>query len=393
MKDIRLLIEDYKEYVRNLRREFHQHPELSNQEFQTTQRIAKELDALGVEYQIDTNRNTGLVGVIKGDKPGKTVALRADIDALPVEERTGLDFASQNPGAMHACGHDGHMAILLGAARMLMDNRDQLEGTVYLVFQPAEETGMGAPDMLAFGDWYQKTDTVFGGHVWSGLDAGLVSVEAGPRMASSDVFTIHVQGKQAHGAQPQTGVDALVVAAAMVMNLQTIISRNISALDSAVLTIGSIQCGTEWNIVNGEATMKGTVRSFDKAKRDEIIDHMQRIVEHTALAYGATASLEYKKCVPPTINEEASSALAERVVVDVLGEAHLTKFQKVMAGEDFANFLEGKPGCFAFFGVRNPACNAVYDHHNNHFNMDDSVLSAASAVYAQYAITWLKEHK
>ena len=393
MKDIKVLIEDYKDYVRNLRRDFHQHPELSNKEFETTKRIAKELDVLGIEYQLDTNRHTGLVGIIKGNKPGKTVALRADIDGLPVEERTGLDFASKNPGTMHACGHDGHMAILLGAARMLMDNRDQLEGTVYLVFQPAEETGLGAPDMLAFGDWYQKTDTVFGGHVWSGLDAGLVSVEAGPRMASSDVFDIHIQGKQAHGAQPQTGVDALVVAAAMVMNLQTIVSRNISALDSAVLTIGSIQSGSEWNIVNGEATMKGTVRTFDKAKRDEIIEHRKRIVEHTALAYGATARLDYKKCVPPTINEETSSALAERVVVETLGADKLVKMQKVMAGEDFANFLEGKPGCFAFIGVRNPDCGALYDHHNNKFNMDDSVLSAASAVYAQYAIQWLREHK
>lgn len=392
MNDVKTLIEPYKEYVRNLRREFHKHPELSNKEFETTKRIARELDALGVSYELDTKRNTGLVGIIKGHKPGKAIALRADIDALPVEERTGLDFQSQNPGIMHACGHDGHIAILLGAAKMLQENLDQLEGTVYLVFQPAEETGAGAPDMLAFGDWYEKTDAVFGGHVWSGLEAGLISVEAGPRFASSDIFTIHIQGKQAHGAQPQTGVDALVVAAAMVMNLQTIISRNISALDSAVLTIGNIQCGTEWNIVNGEATMGGTVRSFDKAKRDEIIKDMERIVEHTALAFGAKATLQYEKRVPPTVNEEKSSALAERVVVDVLGKEHLTKFQKVMAGEDFANFLEGKPGCFAFIGVRNPAYDAVHDHHNNHFNMDDSVLSAASAVYAQYAIQWLKEN-
>ena len=393
MKDVKSLIEPYKEYVQLLRREFHEHPELSNREFETTKRIARELDVLGVEYELDTARNVGLVGIIKGDKPGKTIALRADIDALPVEERTNLPFKSKNEGVMHACGHDGHMAILLGAAKMLMENRDQLEGTVYLVFQPAEETGAGAPDMIAFSDWYEKTDAIFGGHVWSALDAGLISVEEGPRFAGSDIFTIKIQGKQAHGAQPQMGVDALVVAAAMVMNLQTIISRNISALDSAVLTIGNIKSGTEWNIVNGEATMGGTVRYFDKADRDFIVDRMKAIVEHTALAYGATAELIYEKRVPPTINETQSSGLAERVVVDVLGKEHLSPFQKVMAGEDFANYLEGKPGCFAFIGVRNPECDAVYDHHNNKFNMDDSVLSAASAVYAQYAIQWLKENK
>lgn len=389
---VKELIEPYKEYVQSLRREFHAYPELSNVEFETTQRIARELDALGVEYELDRRRNTGLVGIIRGKLPGKTIALRADIDALPVEERSSVDFSSKNPGCMHACGHDGHMAILLGAARMLKEVEDQIAGTVYLVFQPGEETGAGAPDMIAFGDWFEKTDAIFGGHVWVDLPAGLVSVEAGERMAASDLFTIHIQGKQAHGAQPQEGVDALVVAAAMVMNLQTIISRNTSALDSAVVTIGNIKSGTEWNIVNGEASLGGTVRYFNKDQETKIIAAMERIVKHTALAYGAEARLEYTKRVPPTINDPASSALAERVVVDTLGADKLSTMRKVMAGEDFANYLEKKPGCFAFFGIRNPEVNAIYDHHNNKFNMDDSVLSAASAVYAQYAIQWLKEH-
>lgn len=387
------LIEQYKSYVQDWRRYFHKHPELSNEEFETTKTLAKELEAMGVEVQVDTDRGTGLIGIIRGDKTGKAIALRADIDALPVQEHNTFDFKSDVDGKMHACGHDGHMAILLGAAKMLMSMKDRIEGTVYLAFQPAEETGAGAPDFIKFSDWYEKIDAIFGGHVWIDLPAGFISVEEGPRMAASSIFNIKVTGKQGHGAQPHQAVDAVVVASAIVLNLQSVVSRNISALDSVVVTIGNIHSGTEWNVIPGEATMGGTVRFFDPNQEDYIVDSMRRIVEHTAAAYGATAELHYEKRVPPTINDPTSSELAERVVIDTLGADKLSKMRKVMPGEDFAWYLQDKPGCFAFIGIQNPDVEATYDHHNNRFTMDDSVLSAASAVYAEYAIAWLQENK
>ncbi|MCI5708821.1 M20/M25/M40 family metallo-hydrolase, partial [Veillonella caviae] len=196
-----------------------------------------------------------------------------------------------------------------------------------------------------------------------------------------------------HGAQPHQAVDAVVVASAIVLNLQTVVSRNVSALDSVVVTIGNIHSGTEWNVIPGEATMGGTVRFFDPHQEEYIVDSIRRIVEYTAAAYGATAELHYEKRVPPTINDPTSSELAERVVIDTLGADKLSKMRKVMPGEDFAWYLQEKPGCFAFIGIQNPDVEAIYDHHNNRFTMDDSVLSAASAVYAEYAIAWLQENK
>lgn len=389
----RELIETYQSYVQDWRRHFHKYPELSNEEFETTKTLAKELESMGVEVQMDTERGTGLIGIIRGDKTGKAIALRADIDALPVVEHNTFDFKSTVEGKMHACGHDGHMAILLGAAKMLMDMKDRIEGSVYLVFQPAEETGGGAQNFINFGNWFNEIDAIFGGHVWIDLPAGLVSVEEGPRMAASSLFNINVKGKQGHGAQPHQAIDAVVVASAIVLNLQTVVSRNISALDSVVVTVGNIHSGTEWNVIPGEATMGGTVRFFDPTQEEHIVASIRRIVEHTAAAYGATAEFIYENRVPPTINDAASSALAERVVIDTLGIHKLSKMRKVMPGEDFAWYLREKPGCFAFIGIQNPEIDAVYDHHNNRFTMDDSILSAASAVYAEYAIQWLLENK
>ena len=247
------LIEQYKGYVQNWRRYFHKHPELSNEEFETTKTLAKELESMGVEVHVDTERGIGLIGIIHGAKHGKAIALRADIDALPVHEHNAVDYKSEVEGKMHACGHDGHMAILLGAAKMLMSMKDRIEGDVYLAFQPAEETGAGAPDFIKFGDWYDKVDAIFGGHVWIDLSAGLMSVEEGPRMAASSQITINVKGKQGHGAQPHQAIDAIVVASAIVMNLQTVVSRNVSALDSVVVTIGNIHSGSEWNVIPGRA--------------------------------------------------------------------------------------------------------------------------------------------
>lgn len=254
------LMERYNDDIIRLRREFHQHPELSFEETETTRRIASVLDEWGIPYQINEEKHTGLVARISGAHPGKAVALRADIDALPVTEKTGLPFASEVPGRMHACGHDNHIAMLLGAARMLLDIRDQIYGDVYLVFQPAEEAGKGAVYMKKFGDWFAKIGAIFGAHIWSSVPAGTVAIRTGPFMAAADKFTIRIHGVQSHGSQPWSGVDAIVVGSAIVTNLQSIVSRQLYAIDPVVVTVGKFQGGDRWNIVSGEAVLEGTTR-------------------------------------------------------------------------------------------------------------------------------------
>lgn len=384
------LILKYKEYVRQLRREFHQYPELSMEEQATTKRIAAKLDELQIPYTINPEKNTGLIAVIQGNHPGKAVALRADIDALPVTETTGLPFASKYLGKMHACGHDTHIAMLLGAARMLVDLKDELYGTVYLDFQPAEELGIGATYMMRFGRWFEEIGAIFGGHIWPDIPAGTIGVRNGPFMAATDKFTIAIQGKQSHGSQPQAGIDAVVVASALVMQLQTLVSRQFGAVQPVVVTVGTIQGGDRWNIVGGKAVLEGTTRYFERSIRQEIEEKMRRMVEATAAAYGATAELRYEAIVPPTINDVTCMNMVRQAVAEVLGEDKVVEHDLVMGGEDFASYQEKKPGAFMLVGTYNPACNAIYSNHSNNFTADENILSSGSAVYAQTAIDWLK---
>ena len=391
--EMKELVTKYRDYVRDIRREFHQCPELSMKEVETTKLIAKKLDEMGIPYEIDTEKNTGLVGIIQGAHEGKAVALRADIDALPVTEATGLPFASKNVGKMHACGHDNHMAMLLGAAKMLLDMKDEIYGTVYLVFQPAEETGEGAPYMMRFGDWFSKVSAIFGGHIWADAPAGTISARSGAFMAATDKFTIKIHGKQSHGSQPQAGIDAVVVGSAMVMNLQTLVSRQFGAVDPVVVTVGTFKGGDRWNIVGGEAYLDGTTRYFDKKIGKELKEKMERIVKSTAEAYGATAELEYTYIVPQTVNDAACTDIVKQAVTEVLGSDALYDHDLVMGGEDFSFYQEKKPGSFMLVGTYNPECNAVYPNHSNYFTSDESILSGGAGVYAQTAIDWLKDNK
>lgn len=390
---IKQAVKTHGEEIRQWRRQFHQYPELSFQEKNTTMQIAKELDAMGIPYKIDEEKQTGLVAKIQGDHPGKTVALRADIDALPVQEQNDVPFKSKNEGCMHACGHDGHMAILLGAARILSEMKDQIYGTVYLVFQPAEETGKGAPYMMRFGDWYKSIDTIFGGHIWIDVPAGKVSVEPGERMAAADEFVIYVHGRAGHGSQPQQTVDATVIASAIVLNLQTVVSRRFSPLDSVVLTIGTMQSGTRFNIISGEAVLRGTTRYFRKEMGKDIKAAMEQIITNTAEAYGGSAELDYFVMVPPVINDESCSRIAEDAVRKIMGDDAVTTLEKTTGGEDFSYYLEDKPGCFALIGINNPEVDAVHSHHSNNFTIDESALPQGAGVYAMYAVDWLKQHQ
>lgn len=388
--NVKDLKDKYEDYVVEMRRYFHQYPELSFQEFETTKKICEELDKMGIEYEVPTEQpQTGVIGVIKGGKPGKTVALRADIDALNVTEMNDVEYKSKNVGKMHACGHDNHMAMLLTAAKMLKEVQNDLCGKVYLIFQPAEEVGTGAKYMMRQGTWFEETDNIYGSHIWSGCPAGKISIEAGERMAAADMFKIKIKGKSGHGSLPNETVDAVVVGAAVVNALQQLVSRNYSPLDSVTVTIGSFHSGNRFNIIAGEAEMEGTNRYFSREIGKHIQDDMRRVIKGVCDAYGATYELEYTYVVVPTINDEKSSEIAAKAIEKFAGADAIGKMQKTTGGEDFSFYLEKKPGCFGFVGCRNPEVGADYPHHNERFNVDESVLINGAATYAQYAIDFL----
>ena len=387
--DIRELGKKYKDYVIEMRREFHMYPESSFEEFRTSKRVKEELDKLGIPYE--ELAGTGVLATIVGDNLGKTVALRADMDALEIQETNDIPYKSKNDGKMHACGHDGHTSMLLGAAKMFMDIKDEISGTIKLIFQPAEEVAGGAKMMIAESNFMDSVDSVFGIHLWSDVETGKVSVEEGPRMAAADFFDIKITGKAGHGSMPHQTVDAVVVGASVVMNLQSFVSREMNPLDSVVLTIGSFNAGTRFNIIAGEAILSGTSRCFSPEIRAEFPKAIERISKSTAESYRATAELNYTHGTPPTINEKESSAIAEAAVEKILGEDGNIKFEKTTGGEDFAFFLEKSPGAFAFVGMRNEEKGANYPHHHDKFNMDEDALEIGSMLYVQYAIDFLNK--
>lgn len=381
--------EKYRDYVIGARRHLHAHPETSLEEVLTTAYLMRELDAMGIPYI--KGEPTGLVATIKGKKPGKTVALRSDMDALNILEKNEVSYKSQVDGKMHACGHDGHTAILLGAARILKDQMEELPGTVHLIFQPAEETGHGAKILINTGTWYEETDNIFGAHLWSYLPTGKISLEPGQRMAATDRFQIKIQGLSGHGSMPHQTVDAVVVASAMVMNFQTIVSREYSPMEPLVVSVGSIHSGTAFNIISGEAVLEGTIRYFSKDIGKTIESSMRRIMESTADLYGASAEMIYTYNLPPVVNDEASSALAYEAASRILGEENIVLQEKTTGREDFAFYLEHKPGCFVFIGSGNHEKGTDFAHHNDHFDLDEDVLLHGSALYAEYAISFLKK--
>lgn len=379
----------YKDYVIQMRRELHMNPESSWEEFRTSQRVKEELDKMGIPYI--SVAGTGVLATIEGKEKGKTVALRADMDALEVTETNDVPYKSQNPGKMHACGHDGHTAMLLGAAKIFSEIKDELKGTVKLIFQPAEEVAAGAKKMIAESDFMDTVDSVFGIHLWSGVPVGKVSVESGPRMASADLFKIKVTGKAGHGSMPHQTVDSVVVASAIVMNLQSMVSREFSPLESVVVSVGSLHSGTRFNVIAGDAVLDGTTRCFNPEIRAELPGIIERIAKHTAAAYKAEATLEYTNGTPPTINDEDCSKTATESVEKILGKEGVQLMEKTTGGEDFAFFLEKAPGAIAFVGVRNEDIGACYAHHHDKFNIDEDGLEVGTALYVQYAVDFLNK--
>ena len=384
-------IKKHTEAMIAFRRDLHSHPELPFEEVRTTKRIAEELAKIGIEYRL--TEPTGIIADIKGGKPGKTVALRADIDALPVQElNDSLEYKSTNQGKMHACGHDAHTAMLLTAAKALYEVRDELKGNIRLIFQPAEEIAQGAKAMVKQGA-VDNVDNVFGMHIWSTTPSGKISCNVGGTFASADLLVVKFKGRGGHGSMPEATVDAAIVASSVVMNLQAVVSRETSSLDSAVVTIGKMEVGTRFNVIAENAVLDGTVRCFDIETRTRIEAAIRRYAEHTAAMYGATAEVDYIYGTLPVINEERSALLAQSVISEAFGENALMAERPTPGGEDFSFYMENIPGCFALLGSGNPEKDTQWAHHHGCFNIDEDVMASGAELYAQYAWSYLQQDK
>lgn len=382
------LAKKYKQYAIDLRREFHMNPEPSMKEVRTSDRVVEELKKMGIEC--NKVAGTGVVGIIKGNCEGKTVALRADMDALEVNEENEKEYKSKVKGLMHACGHDGHTAGLLTAAKILNEMKNEFSGSVKLLFQPGEEVAQGAKKMITEGVM-EGVDGVFGIHIWNDAEVGKISVEAGPRMASAGIFKIDVIGKGGHGSMPHQGVDAVVVGSSIVMNLQSLVSREISPLDPAVISVGMFNAGSRFNVIAGEAHLEGTTRCFSMEVNNSFEDMITRVAENTAKSYRAKVKVDYEQLVIPTINDPEMSAIAEGAVEKTSGKDALITYEKTTGGEDFSFFTQKAPGAFAFVGSKNEKKVDYFPHHHPKFDIDEDALEIASALYAQFAIDFLNK--
>ncbi len=372
-----------------IRRDLHRHPEVGYEERRTSAQVQARLDELGIEHR-DGLAETGVLGVVRGG-PGKVVALRADLDALPLEDEKTVPYRSQTPGRMHACGHDAHTAILLGAARLLAERASGLAGSVKLIFQPAEETAGGAQRMIAAGVLGDPpVDAIFGLHVDPGLETGKVGLRYGQRNASADALRIVVHGRSAHGAFPGGGVDAIVAAAQVVTALQAVVSRNLDARDSAVVTIGVIQGGTQRNILASRVELQGTVRCLAPEVRELVLRRVRETAEGVASALGARAEVAIEATNEPLVNDGAMIEVVRRNAAGLLGEDRVVTLARAsMGAEDFGDYLARAPGAFYSLGVRNEATGVVHPLHSERFDVDESALAVGAALQAAIALAVL----
>jgi amidohydrolase len=377
-----------------LRRDIHAHPELCFQEERTSDLIAKQLTEWGVPIHRGMGK-TGIVAIFKNGTSDRAVGLRADMDALPITEFNTFDHKSTTPGKMHACGHDGHTAMLLAAAKHLSKHRN-FDGTVYLIFQPAEEGGGGAREMIKDG-LFEKfpMQAIFGAHNWPGLAVGQFSLKNGPAFASSNEFRIVVRGKGSHAAMPHNGIDPVPVACQMVSAFQTIISRNKRPIDAGVISVTMIHAGEATNVVPDSCEIRGTVRTFTLEVLAMIEQRMQAMAEHTCKAFGAECEFEFKRNYPPTINHPAETEFARKVMTDMVGADNVIEFEPTMGSEDFSYFLQEKPGCYFLIG------NGDGDHremghgmgpcmlHNPSYDFNDDLIPLGGSLWVRMAEAWL----
>ena len=378
------------EWIREIRRKIHQWPELAFKEEKTAELIAKELKKLGIKYQTGI-AETGVVGKLIINESAPTVAIRADIDALPITENTGLPYSSNNPGIMHACGHDGHTAIVLGAAALL--KKDPPKGNVVFIFQPAEEEQGGAKPMIEQGA-LDGVDVIFGGHIERHYEVGEIGIKTGIHTSHTDAFVIKIIGKGGHAARPHLAIDAVLIASQLVLNLQTIISRQIDPIYPSVITIGSLKAGTVDNVIAEKATLKGTIRTTSEFLRAEIIEKIKKLASSMAILYGAEINVEMKPGYPPIINEERATQLAVQVAEKLLGKANTIAIPyPSLGGEDFSYYLQHIPGCFVRYGAAKEGYETASSHSPD-FDFDEEALRVGAAYMSELVrFTIKKLHK
>ena len=369
------------------RRYLHQHPELSFHEVDTPRFIAERLTELGIEVRTGVG-GRGVVGTIRGGQPGKTVALRADFDALPIQDEKEVDYRSTVPGAMHACGHDGHTATLLAVAEILVGQKEHLAGNVVLIHQHAEEVVPGgARDMIADG-CLDGVDVIFGTHLWSTTKLGTIGYRVGPVMAAADKFELTLFGRGGHGAKPHETIDAVVLGATVVKELQSIVSRRLDPLQQAVLTIGTLHAGNTFNVIADSAELTGTIRTFDPLVADQIVKEMERTIKGVCDAAGATYTFRYERGYPAVVNHPAETELVRAVASDVVGADQVFEIAPTMGGEDFAYYLQQVPGTFFFTGAGDET---FYPHHHPKFDFEEQAMQYAARILIEATKRYLAE--
>lgn len=388
--DLKAAIAERTPELVRLRRQFHERPEIAYEEHETAHAIAERLRQLGLDVAEGVG-GTGVVALLRGTRDGKTLLVRADIDALPVQEANDVEYCSRIAGKMHACGHDGHIAIALTLADLLAAQRDRLSGNVKFAFQPAEERIGGADRMIADGVMeHPHVDAVIGLHIWSPTPVGDVVVQAGPFFASADEIALRVRGRGGHGAMPHLNVDPIVAAAQIVSALQTLISREISPFHPAVVTFGTIHGGTAFNVVADEVELRGTVRAYDPADRAHLLRRIAEVAGGIAASLRAEATLDVVKGCPACVNDPEITALVRRAAEATVGPAHIPEGdQRQSVSDDMALFLAAAPGCYFLAGAGNTAKGITAPHHSNHFNMDEDCLPIGVEVMARAALEYL----
>ena len=379
----------YPEMV-ELRRHFHQYPELSHQEVETPLTIANYLKNLGIEVRTNVG-GQGVVGVIRGERPGRTAALRADFDALPIQDQKDVPYRSTVPGVMHACGHDAHTSALLIAAKALSRHRQHLKGNIVLIHQFGEEVTPGGAKPMIEDGCRGGVDASFGTHIWAPMPLGQVGIKPGAIMAAADKFTITITGRGGHGGAPHLTADALLTGASVVSHLQQIVSRRIDPTEAAVISIGTFHSGQAFNVIGEEAVIEGTVRTFSKQVQETVITEMERVIKGVCDSNGASFKFDYEKGYPPVINHEKETGIVRECAKEIVGEEAVIELAPNMIGEDFSYYLERVPGSFFFTGAGNQTTEAVYPHHHPKFDIDERAMLNAAKILVSSALEFLGE--
>lgn len=390
VETIQTQLDEIKEAVVEWRRYLHQHPELSFQEEKTARFVYETLASFD-NLELSRPTSTSVMARLKGAKPGKVVAIRADMDALPIQEENGFSFASQTPGVMHACGHDGHTAMLLGVAKVLVAHQEQLAGEIRFLFQHAEELSPGGAIEMVQAGVMDGVDSVIATHLWAPLETGKIGIVYGETMAAPDLFTIRVLGRGGHGGMPHEALDAIAIGAQVVANLQHLVSRNTDPIEKLVVSITQFNGGYAPNIIPGSVEISGTVRVFDSATREAVPLLMERIVKGITEAHGGTYELNYRHGIDPVINDDRLTRLVEQVAVEQLGEVAIRRLKPNMGAEDFSAFQQKAPGTYFFTGAGNAEKGIVYPHHHPRFTIDEDALQNGMKVLLHAALKLLEE--